>query len=84
MRLQNFHNNFLFLDQKSSDDLLPDSLVAEDTTVCAVDCLLTPRETSLLLVAIINNINFNVEINYILRCWLDTLQLEPSHGTFWE
>ena len=49
--LEDLHNNLLLLDQEGADDLLPDGLVAEDTTVGPEDSLLTPGETRLLLVA---------------------------------
>ena len=55
--LEDFHDDFLFLNQEGADDLLPDGLVAEDTTVGPEDSLLTPGETRLLLVAKISKTN---------------------------
>ena len=52
-----FLHDFLFLNQEGADDLLPDGLVAEDTTVGPEDSLLTPGETRLLLVAKISKTN---------------------------
>ena len=48
--LEDFHDDLLFLDQESADDLFPDSLVAQDSSVSPEDSLLASGQTSLLLV----------------------------------
>ena len=48
--LEDFHDDLLFLDQESADDLLPDGLVAQDSSVRSEDGLLAPGQTGLLLV----------------------------------
>merc|ERR1719391_1893847 len=44
------HDDLLFLHQESTDDLLPDSGVAEYTSVCSVDRLQSLGHAALLLV----------------------------------
>merc|ERR1719479_547659 len=65
LSLQHFHNDLLFLDQESANNLLPHGLVAQDASVGPEDGLLAPRQTGLLLV----------------RGWLHSLQLHTSHRT---
>ena len=48
--LQHFHDDLLFLDEESADNLLPDGLVAQDSSVSPEDSLLASGQTSLLLV----------------------------------
>ena len=50
--LEDLHNNLLLLDQEGADDLLPDGLVAEQSTVRPVHSLQTLGQTGLLLVAV--------------------------------
>ena len=50
LSLQHFLNDLLFLDQESANDLLPDGLVAQDSSVRSEDGLLAPGQTGLLLV----------------------------------
>merc|ERR1719430_474902 len=66
LSLQNLHHNLLLFNQESSHYLLPDSLVAQDSTIGTVDGLLASGEASFLLIS----------------GRLDTLQLESCHGTF--
>ena len=48
--LQHFHDDLLFLDQESANDLLPDGLVAQDSSISPEDSLLASGQTGLLLV----------------------------------
>lgn len=66
LSLQDLHDDLLLFDQESADDLLPDSRVAEDSTVGTVDGLQPLAHPGLLLVG----------------CGLDTLQPQAGHGTF--
>ena len=50
--LEDLHNNLLLLDQEGADDLLPDGLVAEHSTVRPVHSLKTLGQAGLLLVTV--------------------------------
>ena len=50
LALENLLHDLLFLNKEGPDDLLPDSLVAQDSSVCSVHSLLSLGQTSLLLV----------------------------------
>ena len=56
--LENLHNDLLLLDQEGADDLLPDGLVAEHSTVRPVHSLQTLGQAGLLLVTV-NRAKFN-------------------------
>ena len=83
LSLQHFHNDLLFLDQESADNLLPHGLVAQDSTVSPEDGLLASGQTSLFLVPG-NSETLNRDeqkMMLLLRGWLHSLQLHASHGT---
>ena len=82
LSLQHFHNDLLFLDQESADNLLPDGLVAQDSTVGPEDGLLASGQTGLLLVPRNNETLDQDEqtMTLLLRGWLHSLQLHASHG----
>ena len=48
--LEDLHHDLLLLDEEGADDLLPDGLVAQDSSVSPKDGLLASGQTSLLLV----------------------------------
>ena len=50
--LQDLHHDLLLLDQEGADDLLPDGLVAEHSTVRPVHSLEALGQAGLLLVAV--------------------------------
>ena len=53
LSLENLHDNLLLLDEEGAHDLLPDCLVAQNTTVGSLNGLLTLGKSGLLLVAAI-------------------------------
>ena len=81
--LEDFHDDLLFLDQESADNLLPDGLVAQDSTVGPEDGLLASGQTGLLLVPRNSETLTRDEqtMTLLLRGWLHSLQLHASHRT---
>merc|ERR1719438_114243 len=65
---QSEKKSLLFLNEEGADNLLPDSLVAQDSTIGSVHSLLALGHAGLLLVS----------------CRCDSLKSESSHGAFWD
>ena len=61
--LQDLHDDFLLLDEESANDLLPDGLVAQDTSVGSEDLLVSEGNSC----------------TFARPQWLNTLELDTSH-----